>query len=155
MLARRRSAAIILAVAAASVLIDQVVKTIAERALSDGPIELVFGARLVLAYNSGAAFSVGGDNTAVIKVVVPIVIVALVAYAVWTRHRPLQAVSFGLIIGGAAGNLFDRLLRDNGGRVIDYIEAFKWYPVFNVADISLFCGIALMLWISFREPRSS
>lgn len=155
MLARRRSAAIILAVAAASVLLDQIAKSIAERALSDGPIDLIFGARLVLTYNSGAAFSVGGDNTALLKVIVPVVIVALVVYAFWARHRPLQAVTFGLIIGGAAGNLFDRLFRDNGGRVIDYIEAFRWYPVFNVADISLFCGIALMLWISFREPRSS
>lgn len=155
MLARRRSAAIILAVAAASVLLDQIVKSIAERALNDGPIELVFGARLVLTYNSGAAFSVGGDNTALIKVLVPIVLVGLVVFAMAGRHRLPQAITFGLIIGGAAGNLFDRLFRDNGGRVIDYIQAFRWYPVFNVADISLFCGIALMLWISFREPRSS
>lgn len=150
MLARRRSAAIILAVATVSVVVDQIVKSIAESGLRDGPIELIAGARLVLAYNSGAAFSVGAGRSGMFTVLVSIVITALVGYALSARHNLLQAVSFGLIIGGAAGNLFDRLFRDNGG-VIDFIEIARWYPVFNVADISLFFGVGLMLLLAFRE----
>jgi signal peptidase II len=152
-LTRRTSAAIILGAASASVLVDQITKTIAERSLMDGPIGLIFGARLVLTYNSGAAFSVGTGRSAIFTVIASITICALTAYAVWTKHRPLHALAFGLIIGGAAGNLVDRLARSNGGRVIDFVEITRWWPVFNWADTSLFCGVALMLVLSFLDGR--
>jgi signal peptidase II len=154
-LARRRSAAIIVAVAVGSVVIDQITKTIAEHALRDGPIDLIAGARLVLTYNSGAAFSVGSGRSGIFLVVPTIVVCGLFGYALWARHNLWRAVAFGLIVGGAAGNVVDRLFRDNGGRVIDFIEGARWYPVWNVADMSLFFGILLMLWVSFREPRST
>ena len=155
MLARRRSAAIIVAVAIGSILVDQITKTIAEHALSDGPIDLVAGARLVLTYNAGGAFSVGSGRTGIFLVLPVIVVTALFAYALWARHNLWRAIAFGLIIGGAAGNVVDRLFRDNGGRVIDFIEGARWYPVWNVADMSLFFGIVIMLWLTFRESRSS
>ena len=151
-LARRVSAAIILGAASAAVIVDQIVKTIAENRLHDGhSVELVFGARFVLTYNSGAAFSVGAGRSGVFTLLASLTISALLAYSLWLRQRPLQALSFGLILGGAAGNLSDRLFRDNGGRVIDFIEIARWWPVFNVADIALFCGVALMLLLSLRE----
>ena len=151
-LAPRANAAIVLGVAGLSVALDQVVKTIAEHALRDGrTVELIFGARFVLTYNSGAAFSVGAGRSGVFTVVASITIVALTIYALWSKQRPLQAVAFGLILGGAAGNVTDRLARSNGGRVIDFIEIARWWPVFNVADISLFCGVALLLLLSFRD----
>ncbi len=154
-LSRRAAAVIILGVAAAAVAGDQFVKTVVENGLRDGDtIELAFGARFVLTYNSGAAFSVGAGRSAVFTVLASVTITALLVYALWLRQRPLQAASFGLIIGGAAGNLTDRLLRDNGGRVIDFIEVAPWWPVFNIADISLFIGVALLLLLSLRdEPR--
>ncbi|HUR77244.1 MAG TPA: signal peptidase II [Acidimicrobiales bacterium] len=143
-----------LGVAGAAVVVDQIVKTIAENALRDGhEVELVFGARFVLTYNSGAAFSVGAGRSGVFTVVASVTITALLAYALWLRQRPLQAVSFGLIIGGAAGNLCDRLLRDNGGRVIDFVELADWWPVFNVADVALFFGVAVMVLLSWRDGR--
>jgi signal peptidase II len=149
---RRVSAAVILGVAAAAVVIDQIVKTVVQNALDDGhSVELAFGARLVLTYNSGAAFSVGAGRSGVFTVLASVTITGLLAYALWIRQRPLQALSFGLILGGAAGNVADRLFRDNGGRVIDFIEAADWWPVFNVADISLFCGVALLLLLSLRD----
>ena len=153
---RRVSAAIILSVAAAAVALDQIVKTFAEHRLSDGhEVPLIFGARFVLTYNSGAAFSVGAGRSGVFTVLASVTITALTIYAVWLRQRPMQAVSFALIIGGASGNLFDRLFRDNGGRVIDFIEAARWWPVFNIADISLFCGVALLLLLSLRDDRAA
>ena len=156
---RRSSALIILGAAIASVIVDQITKSIAESGLADGPVRLLFGARLVLTYNSGAAFSVGAGRSALFTVIASATICALTAYALWTRHRPAQAIAFGLIIGGAAGNLVDRLVRGNGGRVIDFVEIARWWPVFNWADTSLFCGVALLLLLSFfegrDEPRSS
>jgi signal peptidase II len=149
---RRASAAIILGVAGAAVAIDQIVKTIVENRLDDGhTVELAFGARFVLTYNSGAAFSVGAGRSGVFTVLASVTITGLLVYALWLRQRPLQALSFGLILGGAAGNLTDRLLRDNDGRVIDFIEVASWWPVFNVADISLFCGVAVLLVLSLRD----
>jgi len=135
--------------------IDQIAKTIAENGLSDRTIELGFGPKLVLTYNSGAAFSIGSGRSGFFTVVASITITVLFAYAVWLRQRPLQAAAFGLILGGAAGNVVDRLARDNGGRVIDFIQLARWWPVFNVADMALFFGVALMLLVSFREQKAS
>jgi signal peptidase II len=152
MLDRRTSAAIIIGVAAASVAVDQVTKTVAQNALHDGhSVWLVFGMRFVLTYNSGAAFSVGAGRSGVFTVLASITITVLLAYALWVRQRPLQAVAFALILGGAAGNLTDRLARSNGGRVIDFLELAKWWPVINFADASLFCGVALLLLLSLRD----
>jgi signal peptidase II len=153
--ARRITAAIVVAVAATSVLVDQLAKTLAEHALRDRTVELILGMRLVLTYNSGAAFSVGSGRSGFFTVLASITVTALLAYALWTRHTRLRAVMFGLIVGGAAGNLVDRLARPNHGRVIDFIEIAHWWPVFNVADMSLFFGIALMVLISLREPKES
>jgi signal peptidase II len=152
-LSRRVSAAVVLGAASASIVVDQITKTIAEHSLADGPVNLILGARLVLAYNSGAAFSVGAGRSGVFALIASLTICALTVYAVWARHHLAQALAFGLIIGGAAGNLFDRLFRANGGRVIDFVEAARWWPVFNWADTSLFCGVALLLLLSFFEER--
>jgi len=152
-LSRRTSAAIIIGAAIASVVVDQITKSIAESALGDGPVRLIFGARLVLTYNSGAAFSVGAGRSGVFTLVASLTIAGLTGYALWAKHRPAQAIAFGLIIGGAAGNVFDRLFRSNGGRVIDFVEIAHWWPVFNWADTSLFCGVALLLLLSFLEGR--
>lgn len=85
-------------------------------------------------------------------VLASITVTVLLAYALRPHQTRLRAVMFGLIVGGAAGNLVDRLARPNHGRVIDFIEIARWWPVFNVADVSLFFGIALMLLVSLREP---
>lgn len=142
-------------VAALSIGVDQVTKGMAESALRDGPIDLWFGTRLVLTYNSGAAFSVGSGRSGIFTVLASVTVLVLTGYAVWSRQPLSRQIMFGLIIGGAAGNLVDRLFRGNGGRVIDFMELTRWYPVFNVADMSLFFGIVLMLVLSFREERSA
>lgn len=148
-------AAVVLGVAAGSVLVDQITKTIAQDGLRDGPVDLILGMRFVLAYNSGAAFSVGAGRSGIFTVLASVTVVGLLVYAVVTRPSTARAVMFGLIIGGASGNLFDRLFRGNGGRVIDFIEFARWYPVCNVADVSLFFGIVLMLVLTFREERAA
>lgn len=137
------------ATAAAVVVVDQVTKSLAVDALADGPIHLVWTLRLNLSFNSGVAFSLGPGLTPLITVVA----VALVgAMLVATRHIRTTgaAVALGLVLGGAVGNLVDRLVRGHGGAVIDFID-FQWWPVFNVADVGIVCGALLLVVAELRE----
>jgi signal peptidase II len=139
---RQRSAALA-AVALAVVAVDQLTKSWAERALADGPIHLVWTLSLNLTYNSGAAFSSARGYTPIITALAVVVLVALVGFARSATTR-LGVVALGLVIGGAAGNLVDRLFRGNGGAVIDFID-LRWWPVWNVADAAVVVGALLLI----------
>jgi signal peptidase II len=58
----------------------------------------------------------------------------------------------GLVLGGGLGNVSDRLIRDTGGRVVDFIDLHVW-PVFNLADVSIVTGVGLILIMSARSER--
>ncbi len=144
-----RLAAISFAIAAAALAVDQLTKSLAVGALADGPIDVLWTLRLNLSFNSGAAFSAGRNLTPLITVAGVLLFGVLVVLA--GRVATLrQGVPLGLLLGGAAGNLFDRLFRDHGGAVIDFID-FGWWPIFNVADIALSCGVILFVIAGFRE----
>lgn len=139
-----------LSVGATSVLaLDQLTKWWALEALDDGPIDVVGSLRFNLVFNDGGAFSVGRGATGLF-IVVGLVMVAGLLW--WSRRARTTGVAaaLGLIVGGALGNLTDRLLRGFDGRVVDFID-LQWWPVFNVADIGLFCGAALLLIVTWRE----
>ena len=140
-------------VAAAVVAVDQLTKTLALEALSDGGIPLFWTLRLHLAFNSGIAFSQGEGLTGLITVAGLLLVVALVVFA-RRVERPVMAVALGLVIGGACGNLSDRLFRDHGGAVIDFID-LKWWPVFNFDDGAISCGAALLVLATLREPTAA
>jgi signal peptidase II len=143
-----------LAIATAVVLIDQLTKQWALSALDDGPIDAVWTLRFNLAFNKGMAFSQGTGLGPIIGVVALIVIVVLLV-SVGRSSSPVYPLAVGLIIGGAAGNLLDRLLRDPGwfrGGVVDFID-FQWWPIFNVADMAITIGGALLLLTSVQAPR--
>lgn len=132
--------------------VDQLTKHLALAALegTGEPVRLLGGALyLSLTRNSGAAFSLGRDYTFVFPIITLVVIGWIGWLALRLRSLP-WAVSLGLILGGALGNLTDRLLRAPGpllGHVVDMISVFGPYgerfPVFNVADSCLFIGVAL------------
>ena len=67
----------------------------------------------------------------------------------------MHAVALGLILGGATGNLLDRVLRGSGlsGRVVDFIDLHVW-PVFNVADAAIVVGAALLAFAALRESAA-
>jgi signal peptidase II len=101
--------------------------------------------------NSGAAFSLGSDYTFVFPMVT-IVVVGWIAVLAWRLRSLPWAVSLGLVLGGALGNLSDRILRAPGpftGHVIDMVSVFddngEVFPVFNVADSSLIIGVCLAI----------
>lgn len=149
---RGRRLAALVVVAAAIVAADQWTTSVALRALAHGPVHVVGPVSLQLEYNTGIAFSIGSGLT------VPIVISAatLVAVVLWLARgaRSLWAsAAFGLVLGGALGNLSDRLFRGHDGAVVDFVHVGVW-PTFNVADASIVCGcvaLAALLWR--RAPR--
>jgi signal peptidase II len=153
--APRRHGIAIALVAAGVIVIDQLTKWWAMRALSERSIAVAWTLELRLARNSGAAFSFAAGTGW--SRWIPLAALGLVAYIVW-RGRMIAsrpgAVAIGLIIGGAVGNLIDRLLRDRDagffqGSVVDFID-FQWWPVFNVADMGVVVGGLLLVLVGLR-----
>ena len=132
------------AVVAVVLAADQASKSWAVAALGDGrTIPVFWTLELDLALNSGMSFSQGEGLTGWITVAGVVLVVGLVW---WSRGitGALMAVGAASLIGGACGNLADRLFRDHGGAVVDFID-LQWWPVFNVADIAVFVGAALLI----------
>ncbi|MDG4756930.1 signal peptidase II [Micromonospora sp. WMMD710] len=158
---RPRAVAILAGVALVALLADLVTKHLALAALTDRePVRLLGGlVYLSLTRNSGAAWSIGSDHTWIF----PLITIGVVGWIVWMalRLRSLPwAVSLGLVLGGALGNLVDRIFRAPSpfhGHVVDMISLFdpfgQVWPVFNLADSSLVCGVllAVLLELTGRQ----
>lgn len=134
---------IVVVVASLVVILDQVTKTLAESHLATHSVKLIGPLSLELVYNSGVAFSIGSGSTAVVTIVELAVLVAVVAY-VRKIKSGVTALGFGLVIGGALGNIADRLFRHNNGAVIDFIHTGFW-PTFNLADSAVVIGIVVII----------
>ncbi len=149
----RRSPAGPLAVAAVIVALDQLTKIWAVSTLSDGPVEVI-GTLLQfrLTRNPGGAFSLLTGLTPVLALLA----VVMVVYIVRTTRRTSDAImaySLGLVLGGAVGNLVDRMFRSPGvlrGEVVDFIKVPNW-PTFNVADCAITVGVILIAIRGWRQ----
>jgi signal peptidase II len=146
------------AIALAVVVADQLTKHWAINSLGrDREIELFWTLQLNLAFNNGMAFGQGQGLGPVIGVVATIVIVYLLV-TLRTASSPMGTLGMGLLIGGAAGNLIDRLFRgDDGvlqGAVVDFID-FQWFPIFNIADMAINIGAGLLILSSILAARSA
>jgi signal peptidase II len=156
---RRSVAPLIGAVALGVVVLDQLAKRLALDHLDGGRvIQLVGPLRLDLVFNQGLAFGLGSRYTSLIALAAAVVVLVLLR----NRHRAVglvQTAALGLIVGGAAGNLLDRLFRAGrggflGGAVIDFVDA-RWWPVFNVADSAITIGAVLLAYTAWREPAGA
>jgi lipoprotein signal peptidase len=150
---RPRRIGLLLVIAACVLVADLVSKTIVVATLSDrAPIRLLGGLlTLRVLRNSGAAFSIGTSMTFVFSVIAVGVIIAILRTARRLRSIP-WAITLGLLLGGAAGNLGDRIFRSPGpfrGHVVDWIQLPHW-PVFNVADSCIVCGGVLAVLLAAR-----
>ncbi|MHB2024293.1 MAG: signal peptidase II [Mycobacteriales bacterium] len=149
----RRRTRQLAAVAVTVVVCDALSKALVVKYLSHhAPIRLLGGLlHLTLTRNAGAAFSIGTGATVVFTVVAAAVVVVIVRTA--RRLTSLGwAVSLGLVLGGALGNLGDRLFRSPGplrGHVVDWIQLPHW-PVFNLADASIVVGALLAAILGMR-----
>jgi signal peptidase II len=142
-----------LTVALTAFVLDQATKWWAENALADGQPRQVIGDLLQfrLVYNPGAAFSTGTSYTVVLTFIALAVIVVVIKMAGKLRSRG-WAVALGLILGGALGNVTDRIFRDPApfrGEVVDFIELPHW-PIFNLADCAITVAAVLFVLLSLR-----
>jgi signal peptidase II len=146
-------------VAATVVLVDQLSKAWALNALEGGRvIDVVWTLRFNLAFNSGMAFSQAQGAGPILGVIALVVIVVLLV-SVGRSGGRLGAVATGLVIGGALGNVIDRLFRSGSGflrgEVVDFID-LQWWPVFNVADMAITVGGVLLIGTAwFGDGRST
>ncbi|MSQ60672.1 MAG: lipoprotein signal peptidase [Betaproteobacteria bacterium] len=151
-------------ISAVVVVLDQLTKLIIQKALAGMPVyEVTSFFQLVLAYNKGAAFSFLSDQSGwqrgffiAVALIASIVIVLLLR-----KHREEVpfALALSLILGGAVGNLIDRILL---GAVVDFLYFHigeHYWPAFNLADSAISCGALLLLWDAMRrkppEAKSS
>jgi signal peptidase II len=146
---RRRRLALLVAVAAVVLALDQVTKSLAVSDLRHHSVELVGPLALRLAYNTGAAFSIGSSLPGLVVVVALVLVGGIVWFARQVPTTP-GAVGVGLILGGALGNLADRLFGDHHGAVVDFIYTRYW-PTFNVADAAITCGCVLVAVTVLRQ----
>jgi signal peptidase II len=136
------------------VVLDQLTKAWALSVLDDRDIDLFWTLRFHLTRNSGMAFSRGEGLGPVIGVLALIVVAALLI-SLRRQAGAAGAIAVGLVIGGAAGNVVDRLFRSPGwlrGAVIDFID-LQWWPIFNVADTAITIGGLLLVLGNFSAAR--
>jgi signal peptidase II len=124
--------------------------------LQDGPVEVTPFMEFVLVWNRGISYGLLQQEGLGRWLLVAVTVVASVALAVWLARsqRRLVALAVGGILGGALGNLVDRVVY---GAVVDFVHLhwgrFSWY-VFNVADAAIVIGVALLLLDSLVSPRT-
>lgn len=136
------------AIAALVVIIDQASKRLAWELLQHrGSVDVIDGVlRFSLSKNTGAVFGILSGSTRILLIVTIISIAALIYFAYRMRYAPAERrIYIGLILGGAFGNLIDRLA---AGNVLDFIDmgigSYRW-PTYNVADIAVTIGAVLLI----------
>lgn len=136
--------------------VDQLTKLWAETALADGKVIPVIGdlIRFSLIYNPGAAFSIGTGSTWIFTIIAAVA-VGVLGWLAWRVRSRGWMIALGLLLGGAATHLGDRLFRSPGfgrGHVVDFI-AYANFFIGNVADIAIFAGVVMLLVLTLRGVR--
>jgi len=150
-----RALGLLAAVALVAYGLDQLTKFLVTTNLEINDVVPLLGEVLQLHYvtNPGAAFSLATGFTWILSIVAVGVIVFIVWFA--PRIRSLGwATMFGLVLGGAFGNVTDRLTRPPGfgvGHVIDFIQVWGFPAIFNIADVSVVSAMGLFLILSLRN----
>ncbi|CCQ46048.1 signal peptidase II [Pseudarthrobacter siccitolerans] len=143
----------LLLVAAVLAAADLVVKAVAEALLSTGVTTDLGPINIRLLYNRGVAFSLGADLAPwVVIAATGLIIAALIWYTVTTAPAMpgLSRAGAAMLLGGATGNFIDRL---DGQGVVDYLHS-GWFPTFNLADVFVTTGVALLVLGTILSPRS-
>lgn len=146
-----------LAISAGVIVLDQITKYWITAVFQLGDkLPVLPSFNLVLAYNTGAAFSLladaGGWQRAFFSLVAVAASTVIVFLLRRHPHQTLFSLALALILGGALGNLIDRIAL---GHVIDFIQLYwhdYYWPAFNVADSAITGGAVLLVWDSFRKP---
>jgi signal peptidase II len=130
--------------------LDQLSKHLVSSSIVPGEeVKVLPGIQLVDARNHGVAFGLAAGSQLAVTILVCVALIALLAYFVTHSSRPLVWLPTGLLLGGALGNLLDRI-RD--GSVVDFIKLPLGWPPFNLADTAIVLGAALLLLV-IEMPR--
>jgi len=137
-------------VLAAVLLVDQVTKAVVRDRIGLGSdVDLVLGARLVHVRNEGVAFGLAAGGQTLVLAMVALALLALVLYFATHSSRGLIWLPTGLLVGGALGNIVDRVRQ---GAVTDFLKVPYW-PAFNVADVAITTGVIALVLVLEREAR--
>ena len=136
-------------VAAGVVVLDQATKALVRATVEPGErVHVAPGVEIVHTRNSGVAFGALSGGGAVVTVVVAVALVALLGYFATHVQRPLFWLPTGMLVGGAIGNVIDRL---RAGEVTDFVQIPLGFPAFNVADMSITFGVVVLLLVIERH----
>jgi signal peptidase II len=138
-----------LAVAAGVIALDQATKAVVRSGIDKGDENPVLPAiKLVHVENKGVAFGFLSDGGAILVVLVAFAALALIIWFALHADRPLAWLPTGLLLGGAIGNVIDRLAL---GGVTDFVKLPAW-PAFNVADMAITFGVLILVLVLERRP---
>jgi signal peptidase II len=141
-----RAALVLVAVLA----LDQLTKRLVAHSISLGErIAVLPGVHLVHTRNKGVAFGLEAGSQTLVAILVGLALLGLLVYFATHASRPLIWLATGLLLGGALGNLLDRI---RTGSVVDFIQLPLGWPPFNLADASIVLGVALLLF-AIESPR--
>ncbi len=148
---------VLVSAVAGTLAVDQLTKLLALNSLVQGAAFPVVGTliRFTLVRNPGIVWGLFSRYPLVLTGLSAIIVIGLLSYlAVCGPRRGLRALAFGLVIGGASGNLVDRVFRAGG--VVDFIDigtrGFRW-PAFNCADLAITAGVLMLVWASLRDGQ--
>lgn len=139
----------LLAAVAVVVALDQLTKLIATASVERGESVNVFlGLDIVNTRNTGVAFGALQDSGTLVALLIAVALLALVGYFAANAARPWLWLPAGLLLGGALGNLVDRVAE---GAVIDFVDPIAW-PAFNLADACIVAGVLALLYVVEVSP---
>ena len=131
------------------VALDQASKAIVTGSLRRGQsVDVFFGLELTNTRNTGVAFGALEDSGAVVAALIAVALLLLLVYFALNAARRWLWLPVGMLLGGALGNLVDRLRE---GAVIDFIDPVAW-PAFNVADSAIVVGVLALVYVVEAKP---
>ena len=140
-------------------LVDQLVKWLVQQSMAYGEsVEITSFFNWVHVWNKGAAFSLfadGGGWQRYFFIAIAVVVSAVLVKLIRNSHQRTEALAYAMVLGGALGNVIDRVFR---GYVVDYLD-FHWqswhWPAFNLADVFIVLGVAMILVTSFTAEKGA
>jgi signal peptidase II len=139
-----------LGVAAVVLALDQAAKLAVRASLEPGERhELMLGFDLTRVTNDGIAFGLLGDGGALVVAVTAVALLAVLAWFALAPERGVLWLGVGLLLGGALGNLVDRI---GDGAVTDFVDPPAW-PAFNLADVAITAGVVALVLAALAAPE--
>src|SRR5919199_3820273 len=139
-------------VAAGVVVLDQATKALVRATIGRGEhVAVLPGVEIVHTRNTGVAFGALSGGGAIVTAVIAAALIALLAYFATHVARPLFWLPTGMLLGGAIGNVVDRV-RD--GAVTDFVQLPLGFPAFNVADMAITFGVLVLLYVLERDAAA-